>query len=66
MKPWDAGNTGFKPQVRQQFCDPRKRTDRNRFGVLYLGESGLLPGALLRDQRNSAVGDFPLGAETKP
>jgi hypothetical protein len=45
-----------------RFSDPRRRIERNRFGVLYLGESLKLCflEAVLRDQRNGAVGDFLL------
>jgi hypothetical protein len=45
-----------------RFSDPRRRTERNRFAVLYLGESLKLCflEAVLRDQRNGAVGDFLL------
>ena len=45
-----------------RFSDPRRRIERNRFAVLYLGESLKLCflEAVLRDQRNGAVGDFLL------
>ena len=55
-----------------RFSDPRRRTERNRFAllcfallcfaVLYLGESlkVCFLEAVLRDQRNGAVGDFLL------
>jgi hypothetical protein len=45
-----------------RFSDPRRRIPRNRFGVLYLGESlkVCFLEALLRDQRNGTIGDFPL------
>jgi hypothetical protein len=45
-----------------RFSDPRRRIERHRFGVLYLGGSlkVCFLEALLRDQRNGAVGDFPL------
>jgi hypothetical protein len=45
-----------------RFSDPRRRIERNRFGVLYLGESlkVCFLEAVLRDQRNGAVGDFLL------
>jgi hypothetical protein len=45
-----------------RFSDPRRRVARNRFGVLYLGR-GLkvcFLEAVLRDQRNGAVGDLPM------
>jgi len=45
-----------------RFSDPRRRIERNRFGVLYLGESlkVCFLEALLRDRRNGVVGDFLL------
>jgi hypothetical protein len=45
-----------------RFSDPRRRIERNRFGVLYLGETlkVCFLEAVLRDQRNGAVGDFLL------
>jgi len=45
-----------------RFSDPRRRIVANRFGVLYLGESlkVCFLEALLRDERNGAVGDYPL------
>jgi hypothetical protein len=45
-----------------RFSDPRRRIERNRFAVLYLGESlkVCFLEAVLRDQRNGAVGDFLL------
>jgi hypothetical protein len=45
-----------------RFSDPRWRFARNRFGVLYLGESlkVCFLEAVLRDLRNGVVGDFPL------
>jgi RES domain len=48
-----------------RFSDPRRRIERNRFGVLYLGESlkVCFLEAVLRDQRNGAVGDFLLSEQ---
>jgi hypothetical protein len=45
-----------------RFSDPRHRIPKNRFGVLYLGESlkVCFLEAVLRDKRNGAVGDYPL------
>jgi hypothetical protein len=45
-----------------RFSDPRRRIPSNRFGVLYLGESlkTCFLEALLRDQRNGVIGDFPV------
>lgn len=45
-----------------RFSDPRRRIPDNRFGVLYLGRSlkVCFLEAVLRDQRNGAVGDFPM------
>src|SRR5579864_8255823 len=45
-----------------RFSDPRRRIAANRFGVLYLGKSlkVCFLEALLRDERNGAVGDYPL------
>jgi hypothetical protein len=45
-----------------RFSDPRRRIAANRFGVLYLGNSlkVCFLEALLRDERNGRVGDFPL------
>ncbi len=45
-----------------RFSDPRRWIPRNRFGILYLGESlkVCFLEALLRDLRNGAIGDFPL------
>jgi hypothetical protein len=46
---------------RSRFSDPRRRVDRNRFGVLYLGRTlkVCFVEAVLRDARNGAIGDFP-------
>jgi hypothetical protein len=45
-----------------RFSDPRRRKPKNRFGVLYLGESlkVCFLEAVLRDKRNGAVGDYPV------
>ena len=53
---------GFGKTTPSRFSDPRGRIERNRFGVLYLGESlrVCFLEAVLRDLRNGAVGDFPL------
>jgi len=44
-----------------RFSDPRRRLPENRFGVLYLGQSlkVCFVEAVLRDQRNGQVGDYP-------
>lgn len=49
-------------KVPSRFSDPRRRVPANRFGVLYLGQSlkVCFLEALLRDQRNGHVGDFPI------
>jgi hypothetical protein len=49
-------------KTRSRFSDPRRRIERNRFGVLYLGESlkVCFLESLLRDKRNGSVGDFPM------
>jgi hypothetical protein len=45
-----------------RFSDPRRRVPENRFGVVYLGESlkVCFLEAVLRDQRNGHVGDYPI------
>lgn len=45
-----------------RFSDPRRRIAANRFGVLYLGETlkVCFLEALLRDQRDSMIGDLPI------
>jgi len=45
-----------------RFSDPRRRVALNRFGVLYLGETVKVCflEAVLRDQRDGAVGDLPM------
>ena len=47
---------------RSRFSDARRRIAANRFGVLYLGKSlrVCFLEALLRDERNGTIGDFPL------
>ena len=54
--PLGYGKTGSR------FCDPRKRADDKRFGVLYLGSSlkVCFVEAVLRARRNGAVGDYPI------
>lgn len=45
-----------------RFSDPRRRVAANRFGVLYLGATlkVCFLEAILRDNRNGVVGDFPI------
>lgn len=45
-----------------RFSDPRRRIAANRFGVLYLGATlkVCFLEAILRDDRNGIVGDFPI------
>lgn len=45
-----------------RFSDPRRRIAAKRFGVLYLGKSlkVCFLEALLRDERNGTVGDYPV------
>jgi len=45
-----------------RFSDPRRRIAANRFGVLYLGETlkVCFLEAVLRDQRDGAIGDLPM------
>lgn len=45
-----------------RFSDPRRRIAANRFGVLYLGATlkVCFLEAILRDDRNGVVGDFPI------
>jgi hypothetical protein len=47
---------------RSRFSDPRRRTEANRFGVLYLGSSMKVCflEAVLRDDRDGVVGDYLL------
>ena len=46
-----------------RFSDPRRHVLRNRFGVLYLGNTlkVCFLEAVLRDQRNGVVGDYVIG-----
>lgn len=45
-----------------RFSDPRRRVAANRFGVLYLGDTVKVCflEAVLRDQRDGAIGDLPM------
>lgn len=45
-----------------RFSDPRELGEDDRFGVLYLGSTlkVCFLEAILRDQRNGSIGDFPL------
>jgi RES domain len=45
-----------------RFSDPRRRIPSHRFGVVYLGETlkVCFLEAVLRDNRNGAVGDYPM------
>lgn len=45
-----------------RFSDPRRRIEENRFGVLYLGSTlkVCFLEAILRDERNGMVGDYPI------
>jgi hypothetical protein len=63
---WTAGRdhspaSGWRKSP-SRFSDPRRRIAANRFGILYLGKSlkVCFLEALLRDERNGTVGDFPL------
>src|SRR5580704_11704295 len=49
-------------KTRSRFSDPRRRVPENRFGVLYFGQTlqACFLEAVLRDQRNGVVGDFPI------
>jgi len=55
----DALGVGKTPS---RFSDPRRRKAENRFGVLYLGETVKVCflEAVLRDQRDGAIGDWPI------
>jgi RES domain len=55
----DALGFGKSPS---RFSDSRRRIAANRFGVLYLGQSlkVCFLEALLRDERNGKLGDYPL------
>jgi hypothetical protein len=45
-----------------RFSDPRRRTDANRFGVLYLGDSlrVCFLETMLRDRREGLIDDLPM------
>jgi hypothetical protein len=49
-------------KARSRFSDPRRRSPESRFGVLYLGSSlkVCFLEALLRDERDGLVGDYPM------
>lgn len=49
-------------KIPSRFSDPRELGEDDRFGVLYLGSTlkVCFLEAILRDQRNGSVGDFPL------
>ena len=49
-------------KTKSRFSDPRQRLQANRFGVLYLGATlkVCFIEAMLRDQRNGQVGDYPI------
>jgi hypothetical protein len=55
----DALGFGKSPS---RFSDPRRRVPDSRFGVLYLGSTlkVCFLEAILRDQRNGKVGDYPI------
>jgi hypothetical protein len=48
--------------TKSRFSDPSRRTEKNRFGVLYVGSTlkVCFLEAILRDERNGAVGDYPI------
>ena len=50
-------------KTKSRFSDPRRRPENERFGVLYLGSTlkACFIEAILRDRRNGAVGDYPIG-----
>jgi RES domain-containing protein len=54
--------TGYS-KAPSRFSDPRRRVLKNRFGVLYLGNTlkVCFLEAVLRDRRNGAVGDYLIG-----
>jgi hypothetical protein len=45
-----------------RFSDPRRRVPANRFGILYLGSTlkVCFLEAVLRDKRDTVIGDYPL------
>jgi RES domain len=47
---------------KSRFSDPSRRIEKNRFGVLYIGTTlkVCFLEAILRDERNGAVGDYPI------
>ncbi|GEO19089.1 RES family NAD+ phosphorylase [Microvirga aerophila] len=49
-------------KTKSRFSDPSRRTEKNRFGVLYVGSTlkVCFLEAILRDERNGAVGDYPI------
>jgi hypothetical protein len=49
-------------KTQSRFSDPRRRVAKSRFAVLYLGSSlkVCFLEALLRDNRNGVVGDYPI------
>lgn len=50
-------------KTKSRFSDPSRRIEKNRFGVLYVGSTlkVCFLEAILRDERNGAVGDYPIG-----
>ncbi len=48
-----------------RFSDPSRRVDRNRFGVLYLGQTVKVCflEAVLRDRHDGEFGDLPIGED---
>ncbi len=49
-------------KTKSRFSDPSRRIETNRFGVLYLGSTlkVCFLEAVLRDERNGTVGDYPI------
>ena len=49
-------------KTKSRFSDPSRRIEKNRFGVLYVGSTlkVCFLEAILRDERNGAVGDYPI------
>ncbi len=47
-------------KTRSRFSDPRRRVPKNRFGILYLGQTlkVCFLEAVLRDRRNGIIGDY--------
>jgi hypothetical protein len=56
-----ANPLGFG-KSRSRFSDPRRRINKNLFGVVYVGESlkVCFLEAVLRDKRNGVVEDYPI------